>query len=73
MVFRDRIRHLGIAAGESNRGNIPVNTRTVGDAKNISEGIYVLYLEDYVHTFMKKLIYEQRPSGPYTTSWNCGW
>lgn len=41
--------------------NIPVNTRTVGDAKNISEGIYVLYLEDYVHTFIKKLIYEQEP------------
>lgn len=41
--------------------NIPVNTRTVGDAKHISEGIYVLYLEDYVHTFIKKLIYEQEP------------
>lgn len=41
--------------------NIPINTRTVGDAKNISEGIYVLYLEDYVHTFIKKLIYEQEP------------
>lgn len=39
--------------------NIPVNTRVVGDAGNISEGIYVLYLEDYVHTFIKKLIYEQ--------------
>lgn len=41
--------------------NIPVNTRIVGDAKHISEGIYVLYLEDYVHTFIKKLIYEQEP------------
>lgn len=39
--------------------NIPVNTRTVGDAKHIFEGIYVLYLEDYVHTFIKKLLYEQ--------------
>lgn len=38
---------------------IPVNTRTVGDAKHIFEGIYVLYLEDYVHTFIKKLLYEQ--------------
>lgn len=39
--------------------SIPVNTRTVGDAKHIFEGIYVLYLEDYVHTFIKKLLYEQ--------------
>lgn len=39
--------------------NIPVNTRVVGDAKHIFEGIYVLYLEDYVHTFIKKLLYEQ--------------
>ena len=39
--------------------NIPVNTRIVGDAKHIFEGIYVLYLEDYVHTFIKKLLYEQ--------------
>ena len=50
--------------------NIPVNTRTVGDAKNISEGIYVLYLEDYVHTFMKKLIYEQGPDTIAGTSVN---
>lgn len=39
--------------------NIPVNTRIVGNAKHIFEGIYVLYLEDYVHTFIKKLLYEQ--------------
>ena len=50
--------------------NIPVNTRTVGDAKNISEGIYVLYLEDYVHTFIKKLIYEQEPDTIAGTSVN---
>ncbi len=50
--------------------NIPVNTRTVGDAKNISEGIYVLYLEDYVHTFIKKLIFEQEPDTIAGTSVN---
>lgn len=50
--------------------NIPVNTRTVGDAKHISEGIYVLYLEDYVHTFIKKLIYEQEPDTIAGTSIN---
>ncbi|MDE6622212.1 MAG: LysM peptidoglycan-binding domain-containing protein [Lachnospiraceae bacterium] len=31
---------------------IPVNTRTIG----APEGIYILYLEDYVHTFIKKLL-----------------
>jgi len=31
---------------------IPINTRTIGTP----EGIYILYLEDYVHTFMKKLL-----------------
>lgn len=50
--------------------NIPINTRTVGDAKNISEGIYILYLEDYVHTFIKKLIYEQEPDTIAGTSVN---
>lgn len=50
--------------------NIPINTRTVGDAKNIREGIYVLYLEDYVHTFVKKLIYEQEPDTIAGTSVN---
>lgn len=50
--------------------NIPINTRTVGDAKNISDGIYVLYLEDYVHTFIKKLIYEQEPDTIAGTSIN---
>ncbi len=34
------------------QGFIPVNTRTIG----APEGIYILYLEDYVHTFMKKLL-----------------
>ncbi|HBV81798.1 MAG TPA: hypothetical protein DEB74_03155 [Lachnospiraceae bacterium] len=32
--------------------SIPVNTRTIG----VPEGIYILYLEDYVHTFIKKII-----------------
>ncbi|MDE7477700.1 MAG: hypothetical protein K2M91_07090, partial [Lachnospiraceae bacterium] len=31
---------------------IPVNTRTIG----APEGIYILYLEDYVHTFLKKVL-----------------
>lgn len=31
---------------------IPVNTRTIGTP----EGIYILYLEDYVHTFLKKIL-----------------
>jgi len=31
---------------------VPVNTRTIG----APEGIYILYLEDYVHTFIKKLL-----------------
>lgn len=31
---------------------IPVNTRTIG----APEGIYILYLEDYVHTFIKKIL-----------------
>ena len=30
---------------------IPVNTRAVGDPK----GDYLLYLEDYVHTFIRKV------------------
>lgn len=32
--------------------NIPVNTRTIGTP----EGIYILYLEDYVHTFIRKIL-----------------
>lgn len=32
--------------------SIPVNTRTIG----APEGIYILYLEDYVHTFLKKIV-----------------
>ncbi len=34
------------------QGFIPVNTRTIGTP----EGIYILYLEDYVHTFIKKIL-----------------
>lgn len=34
------------------QGIIPVNTRTIG----VPEGIYILYLEDYVHTFIKKIL-----------------
>lgn len=34
------------------QGLIPVNTRTIG----APEGIYILYLEDYVHTFIKKIL-----------------
>ncbi len=35
---------------QNNGSQIPVNTRTIGTP----EGIYILYLEDYVHTFIKK-------------------
>ncbi len=35
---------------------LPVNTRTIGTP----EGIYILYLEDYVHTFLKKVLTEKR-------------
>lgn len=35
---------------------LPVNTRTIGTP----EGIYILYLEDYVHTFLKKVLAEKR-------------
>lgn len=34
------------------QGLIPVNIRTIG----APEGIYILYLEDYVHTFIKKIL-----------------
>ncbi len=38
---------------------IPVNTRTVGKPS----GIYILYLEDYVHTLMNKLLAEKINAG----------
>lgn len=38
-----------------NTSQIPINTRTVGTPG----GIYILYLEDYVHTFIKKLLPQQ--------------
>jgi len=31
---------------------VPVNTRTIG----APEGIYILYIEDYVHTFIRKIL-----------------
>lgn len=34
------------------RDGIPVNTRTIG----APEGIYILYIEDYVHTFIRKIL-----------------
>jgi hypothetical protein len=36
----------------SSKSQIPINTRTVGSP----EGIYILYIEDYVHTFLQKNI-----------------
>ena len=38
---------------------IPVNTRAVGDPK----GDYLLYLEDYVHTFIRKVYQEDSTQG----------
>ena len=40
----------------------PVNTRTIG----APEGIYILYLEDYVHTFFKKLLADKPQNTPVT-------
>lgn len=34
--------------------SVPVNTRTIG----APEGIYILYIEDYVHTFIRKILSE---------------
>ena len=44
---------------------IPVNTRTIG----APEGIYILYLEDYVHTFFKKLLADKTQNAPVTGSY----
>lgn len=41
---------------QNNTSQIPINTRTVGTPG----GIYILYLEDYVHTFVKKLLPEEK-------------
>lgn len=43
---------------QTNNLQIPVNTRTVGTPS----GIYILYLEDYVHTFINKLLAEKNAS-----------
>lgn len=40
---------------QTNTSQIPINTRTVGTPG----GIYILYLEDYVHTFIRKLLPQQ--------------
>jgi len=50
VLFNTRLQELH--QGSGNGVSIPVNTRTIG----APEGIYILYLEDYVHTFIKKLI-----------------
>jgi nucleoid-associated protein YgaU len=41
---------------DSSKTQIPVNTRTVGNPllNTGGEGIYTLYIEDYVHTFLQK-------------------
>lgn len=44
---------------------IPINTRIIGTPG----GVYVLYLEDYVHTFIKKLISENmKKNNSYKTT-----
>lgn len=50
VLFNTRLQELHQDFG--NAVSIPVNTRTIG----APEGIYILYLEDYVHTFIKKII-----------------
>lgn len=50
VLFNTRLQELH--QGSGNGVSIPVNTRTIG----APEGIYILYLEDYVHTFIKKIV-----------------
>ena len=64
VLFNTRIQELHQDSGNEMRSSaartmpidrtasIPVNTRTIG----APEGIYILYLEDYVHTFIKKIV-----------------
>lgn len=44
---------------EQEKITIPVNTRTVG----MPGGAYVLYIEDYVHTFIRKFLEESNTKG----------
>ena len=48
---------------------IPVNTRAVGDPK----GDYLLYLEDYVHTFIRKVYQEDSTQGKKREISLCGY
>lgn len=41
---------------------LPVNTRTIG----APEGIYILYLEDYVYTFLKKLLPDKKAKNAFS-------
>lgn len=41
---------------DSQKSQIPINTRTVGNPR----GSYILYIEDYVHTYMRKLFDEKK-------------
>ena len=58
VLFNTRLQELHQNTGNetwsspTRMASIPVNTRTIG----APEGIYILYLEDYVHTFIKKII-----------------
>lgn len=68
VLFNTRIQELHQDSGNEMRSSaartmpidrtasIPVNTRTIG----APEGIYILYLEDYVHTFIKKNCLKQK-------------
>ena len=44
---------------EQEKITIPVNTRTIG----MPGGMYVLYIEDYVHTFIRKFLDESNNKG----------
>ena len=44
---------------EQEKITIPVNTRTIG----MPGGAYVLYIEDYVHTFIRKFLDESNAKG----------
>lgn len=47
---------------------IPVNTRTIG----APEGIYILYIEDYVHTFIKKILADNTQGEPLRDKYEKG-
>lgn len=54
---------------EQEKITIPVNTRTIG----MPGGAYVLYIEDYVHTFIRKFLDESNAKGAECRVWLYGY